>query len=661
MNRSDAAKEVKSRYREYLRPAKKRNTYICPLCQNGTGADGDGISIDPHAKNPYTLHCFKCGFHGDIVDLYQQQHNCDAAQAFTALYDFFGITIENDAPEPARTDRKEERPANIPQTEENPGKGQNTAVESKPDFTEYYKACRESINDDAAQAYLSLRGLSNDTAARYWLGYDPEKSRLIIPAARSFYIARDITGKAKLRYENPAGASIELFNKSALYNEAGRPVFVVEGAIDALSVIEAGCEAVALNSTSNIRKLINELEKNRTGNTLIICLDNDDAGKKAAAELAAGLKAQNITYITADITGWYKDPNEALTADREAFIETVKAAERKTSKPDNTADYIAERMYAEIDDLKKQTGRKTGFTNLDKEAGSIYAGLYAVGGISSVGKTTFISQMADQMAEQGQHVLFFSMEQSRLEMVSKSISRQTAINDPGNAVNSLQIRTGAKGENISKAIADYTAGVGDRLSIIEGNFNCTVSFIGDYTRQYIAKNGGIKPVLIIDYLQVLTAEKDPETGRKLSDTRQIVDHNVTELKRISRSLEIPVFVVSSVNRSNYLAPIDFESFKESGGIEYTADVVWGLQLAAIHDPIFEKEKDIIKKRERIATAKEAVPREIELICLKNRYGKSRYAVEFTYYPQYDYFKPVIDGFKPLPDGSAAPWDNVPRK
>ena len=232
------------------------------------------------------------------------------------------------------------------------------------------------------------------------------------------------------------------------------------------------------------------------------------------------------------------------------------------------------------------------------------------------------------------------MEQSRLEMVSKSIARQTAKDDPDKAVSSLQIRTGAKGESITRATAEYLQSVGDRISIIEGNFNCNVTFIGNYTRQYIAQNGGVRPVIVVDYLQVLQAEKDPETGRKASDTKQIVDYNVTQLKRLSRSLELPIFVISSVNRSNYLTPIDFEAFKESGGIEYTADVVWGLQLSAIHDPIFDKESKIKEKREKIATAKERMPRDIELVCLKNRCGRSRYAAQFTYYPQYDYFTPA---------------------
>lgn len=640
MNRSDAAREVKSRYAEYLQPAKKRiagkPTYICPICGNGTGKDGDGMSIDPHGDGTQ-LKCFKCGFYGDIVDLYQQEHNCDVGAAFTALYDRFGITI--DAPEATRTatePRKYEWPTNTPAKAEKPAETPTEAAEGKPDFTDYYKECKSHITDDAAQAYLTLRGLSNETAARYWIGYDPATGFMIVPAATSFYIARNTDSAAKMRYRNPTGVSIELFNKKALYNEAARPVFIVEGAIDALSIIEAGGEAVALNSTSNTRKLLKELESKRTGNALILCLDNDDAGRKASSELAEGLRGLNIAFITADICGQHKDPNEALTSDRAAFIEAVAAAERHTSKPDNTADYIRRGMAAEIEVLRAQTGRKTGFTNLDAEAGSIYAGLYCVGAISSLGKTTFVYQLCDQMAAAGEHILYFSMEQSRLEMVSKSIARQTRIENKY-PVSSLQIRTGAKGESITRATAAYLQSVGDRVSVIEGNYGCTVSFIGNTARTYKAQNGKT-PIIVVDYLQVLRPDTDPTTGRAPTDPRQIVDSNLIALKRLSRELETPVFVICSVNRSNYLTPIDFEAFKESGAIEFTADVVWGLQLEAMNDAIFEKEGKIKEKRETVAKAKAADPRKIELVCLKNRFGKSRYNVHFTYYPAYDYFE-----------------------
>ena len=243
-------------------------------------------------------------------------------------------------------------------------------------------------------------------------------------------------------------------------------------------------------------------------------------------------------------------------------------------------------------------------------------------------------------------------------MVTKSIARQTARNDPDKAVSSLKIRTGATGDNIDRAVYEYSQNVGDRVSIVEGNYMCSPSLISDYVRKYIAMNG-VRPVVCVDYLQVLQADKDPETGRKPTDTKQITDRNITELKRMSRALEVPVFVVSSLNRSNYLLPLSFESFKESGSIEYSCDCLWGLQLAAVNDPIFDKEGKLKEKREKIAEAKSAIPRKIELICLKNRYGKTRYTCQFEYYPQFDFYVPDDPGeFRP--HFGDTPFKNIKR-
>ena len=639
MNREQAKDEIKARSAEYLQQDKSKKGYICPICGSGSGKNGTGITT----KDGIHFTCWAgCFTHSDIIDIIGQEYGLtDYNDKLQKAADIFNITIDAEATRTPTEPQKTAQGINTPPAQEKPAEGLTEATEGKPDFTDYYKSCKEHITDPKAQEYLAFRGLSNETAARYWIGYDPATGFMIVPAARSFYIARNTDSASGMRYKNPAGVPIELFNLKALYNDAARPVFITEGAIDALSIIEAGGEAVALNSASNTRKLLEQISKQRTRSTLILCLDTDDAGKKAAASLADGLRELNIAYITADICGKYKDPNEALNADRTAFFDAVAAAERRTGKPDNTSDYINLFMAGEIEKLKESSNRKTGFSNLDAEAGGVYPGLYAVGGISSVGKTTFIYQMADQMAEAGQHVLFFSMEQSRLEMVSKSIARTTAQADRNAAVSSIAIRTGTLTQEVLDAVLDaadeYSQTVGGRLSVIEGNFNCTVSFIGEYTRKYIEKNGD-KPVVIVDYLQVLRPEKDPETGRKSTDTKQIVDYNVTQLKRMSRALDIPVFVISSLNRSNYLTPVDFESFKESGGIEYTADVVWGLQLDVMNDPIFDKEKGVKEKREKVREAKAAIPREIELVCLKNRYGRS-YNVHFHYYPQYDLFMP----------------------
>ena len=216
-------------------------------------------------------------------------------------------------------------------------------------------------------------------------------------------------------------------------------------------------------------------------------------------------------------------------------------------------------------------------------------------------------------------------------MASKSISRKTAQLDYANAISSLKIRTGTKARIIEQAIEAYTAAVGNRLQVIEGGFETTVESIKDYARAYIEQHKGSRPVIIVDYLQVLQ-------GAQKSTVRENIDYNVVELKRLARALDVPVIVISSINRGNYLMPVDFESFKESGGIEYTADVVLGLQLACLDEnPVFQKEKAIMEKREAIKAAKAENPRMIKLVCLKNRYGRPDWTITYKYYPQYDYF------------------------
>ena len=149
-------------------------------------------------------------------------------------------------------------------------------------------------------------------------------------------------------------------------------------------------------------------------------------------------------------------------------------------------------------------------------------------------------------------------------------------------------------------------------------------------QNYIEERG-VRPVVVIDYLQIIR----PMDSRM--STKDAVDLHVRALKKLQMENNLVVIVISSLNRQNYLTPVDFESFKESGGIEYTADVIWGLQLSVMNSEIFDKEKGLKAKREAVRVAKKAHPREVELVCLKNRYGESSYTCKFSYYARYDYF------------------------
>ena len=275
MNRDDATREIKSRYRDYLSPAKKKNTYICPLCGNGTGETGDGICIDPNG-NGAQLKCFACGFYGDIIDLYSNEHGCTFNEAFSALCGYFGVSVDS-----------YKKRADFCPVEDK----QETTV--KPlDLTEYYKECQRRLSDPDAVSYLQGRGISPNTAAAFGLGYDPESDpaesgyktpRIIIPTNQSHYIGRSITPNTPPKYAklNNKGGKPSMFNVNALYEEKASCVFIVEGVFDALSIIEVGGSAVAINSTSNVNALLDCLTRNRTNATLILCLDND--GKQGTA------------------------------------------------------------------------------------------------------------------------------------------------------------------------------------------------------------------------------------------------------------------------------------------------------------------------------------------------------------------------------------------
>lgn len=648
--------EIRNSWRKLYPADKKNKGIICPLCGSGSGTKGTGITGNVNHGKPDSLKCWSCGFSGDVISLIMKDTGVDFNSALNLAMSKLGIVVDVESGlKSPRNDFPVSDDKSIAYGINTSKIASETITEVSQNYCEYYKQCKTNISNPLSINYLSKRGISFETAVKYNLGFDPEwqsptviknqvakgspwrpepSARIIIPISENHYVARAISPDIKefAKMNETGNGNVCIFNIDALKSDA-ETIFVVEGVFDALSIIEVGSTAMALNSTSNVPLLLKTLRLHPISATLILCLDSDEQGCKAQNSLKDGLKLLNISYITSDITGNFKDPNDAMTNDKDAFITAVnKAQMQSASKPDNISSYIDFLMSDDVAKLKDSRECKTGFPCLDELTGGLYPGLYVIAATSSLGKTTFTHQISDNLAMSGHDVLFFSMEQSRLELVSKSLARLTALENIKTAVTSLQIRKGLVTGSVKSAVANYKQKVSDRLSIVEGNFNCNVSFIGDYIRRYINKNN-CKPIVVIDYLQIL----QPSDDVKKVSVKETVDSTVTELKRISRENELTIFIISSVNRSNYLSPIDFESLKESGGIEYTADVIWGLQLQCLNDPIFSESNKIKEKRQKIRKEKASNPRKIELVCLKNRYGITNFSCGFDYYPKNDLF------------------------
>lgn len=446
------------------------------------------------------------------------------------------------------------------------------------------------------------------------------------------YISRALEPTDKIRYKNSKGEIIP-FNREYITIEPGanKNIYLCEGIFDALSIEEMGKKAIALNSTSNVNKFIEYMKQYPTASkyNYILCFDNDTAGEKATNEMQTALKKLNISHAVLEIPKDYKDVNDWYVANL-SNMDTFKEGLNPYNK-DTIFSYINNSFLNDISKMKNYKGRSTGFTILDKQINGVYPGLYVLGAISSLGKTTYIHQLADQMASRGEKVIFFSLEQSKFEIVAKGISRQTFLINPKEAKTSLAIMQNTNIADITiEAVRNYQE-IASNSIVIEGNFDMTVKTIRNYVESYISATG-YKPVVILDYLQILRPVNDRWTEK------QQVDFNVSELKRISRDNDIPIFIICSFNRENYSTTVDFTSFKESGAIEYGADVVMGLQLKAME--LADKEKTLNKKREMINNAKAQTPREVDLIGLKNRNGKSYFKCSYRFYPAYNYFEEV---------------------
>lgn len=307
--------------------------------------------------------------------------------------------------------------------------------------------------------------------------------------------------------------------------------------------------------------------------------------------------------------------------------------------PHSMADYISDPEGMRADRAKNKAGIKTCFPNLNDKIDGIRSALYVIAAASSVGKTTFCLQLADHLAADGEDVIYFSMEQSAEELAAKSIARTMIEKDFCCHTDNKAVRDGARTPEILEAERAYCEAVGDRMNIVNIGLSCTCEFIEAYTAEYIAATGK-RPCVFIDYLQLIAPD-----AKFYGTTKEMMDSTVKRFKQISMRFNIPVFLISSVNRTSYYTPLSMESIKESGGIEYTADYIFGLQPAVMKTmDIFnaptaenlQRRKNIIDKAKE--TPEESDKRYMNLTSFKGRGGNPIWDIYFNYYPAHDYFE-----------------------
>jgi replicative DNA helicase len=414
-------------------------------------------------------------------------------------------------------------------------------------------------------------------------------------------------------------------------------VFITEGEINALSIMEAtgygadgvgGYGAIAMGGTGGFKKIaqgiIDMMNSGAQLRPFILVPDNDTpkegetdgVGVKAMRKLAELFNMAQVDYCFwgdadscghFDVLDGYNDANEALTADRykftRALLDAAGDAPGEIKRKRNAYFELAVGSVTSMANFDKYLASRasrahisTGIKQLDNLlGGGLEDRFYVVAAASSYGKTSFCLQMAESIAEAETDVLFFAMEMGRNELIGKGISRRSYLNAHhtdaegraifySGAAATLQtildsVKTPPSAElcaYIDRARIDYQRSAAN-LFIIEVGVGAsnederlTVDFIRGEIERHIAVTGR-SPVVIIDYLQLL------EPAHERDSDKQNMDYTSKQLRRIVREKSIPVIAISSISRGAYYKPIDKDSLKESGDIEFTADVIIGIE------------------------------------------------------------------------------------
>lgn len=256
---------------------------------------------------------------------------------------------------------------------------------------------------------------------------------------------------------------------------------------------------------------------------------------------------------------------------------------RATYASDLVADVIADaraRHDERVETGKPVTGIRSGIPRLDELTGGMEEGLYLLAAGPAVGKTTLASQMSKAVAADGDPAIIATFENSPANLLLKILCAEAG-------VNTRDVRRGyADPDRLARAAATLAPILG-RIVLVEGSGRLTVAQLRARALQAMNRCGSERCLIVVDYLQ-LWAKASAEL-RGLMSVRERVEALATELRELSMRLKNPVLAIASQNRVG--AGVDYkrnggatlDSLKESGDLEYAADVVIFLRESTERD------------------------------------------------------------------------------
>lgn len=447
------------------------------------------------------------------------------------------------------------------------------------------------------------------------------------------------------------------------------PVFIVEGEKDADTMHRlTGCTAASTEngaSKSQGGKWRDEYTQQLEGKSVYILWDNDEIGKRFAEVEAHALEGHAAHIFMLDLAGAWPDCPEkgdvsdmaaALGADpaRKILNELVhNAAERpqtEEQQPPKTPVQLFDEFMAKIQtDTYKPL--KTGLPAFDRLLGGgiIRQSLVILSAAPGTGKTTLTQQIFELMAGTGTDVIFLNLEMSREQLLARSLSRQAYLNGHKD-ISAADILKGyawdeTQREVIREVADDYRKHVAPRMQYNPENCRADLDSIlnslnaaGEAAKQ----ENKPAPVVVVDYLHLITSEKREEAG-------ELLKRAVQGFKDYAKDYDTFVFAISANNRAaNSSGIVSLESGRDTSALEYSADILLGLNYAALaekrkkpdstqtYDAGNPEDMAILQKGDANGN------REMIVQVLKSRMDRAGGKLRMAFNPGGSVFLPIVD-------------------
>jgi len=441
---------------------------------------------------------------------------------------------------------------------------------------------------------LQKRNISEKTNKFYQIYVDGNELRF--PYYDESGILQGIKTKTKKKDFRYEGVSTNTLFGQHRFPSTGKRIVVTEGELDAASCYESmpGWPMVSVphGAAAAKKDLQKQIPLFQGYEEIVLFFDNDEAGRKAAAE-AASILPPGKTKI-ARLEG-YKDPSEALQAnDTDAIRKAI--WEAKPYRPDGIVE--GKTLLEIVTTPQAPFDHEYPFKGLNKKLHGIrYGELVTFTAGSGSGKTSIMRHIATDLLNKGESVGILELEAS---------NRRTALGLMSNAVGkNLQI-----GEHDGRELTSAF-----EHSIANWNLYCFDgfgSFDPDviYNRIEYLASGLECRVIFLDHLSILLSGLE-------GDERKMIDKTMTRLRSLVERTGISLFLVSHLRRNS-----NDRSSHEEGGRVSLSSLRGSHSIAQISDSVVALEVDQQADTERKLTT---------VRILKNRYsGEVGRACELSY-------------------------------